>query len=185
MNKHLLRSQLRKARRALTSSQQQQAAVALCSQTLHQHAFRYAHHIAVYIANDGEISPHLIARTARKLGKQVYLPVVHGDCLRFRKASAGVKMWRNRFLIPEPVPKYAEVSANRLDLVLMPLVGFDKCGNRLGMGGGFYDRTFACDLLRPKLVGLAHHLQEVDSLAVDNWDIPLNAVATDRQWLSV
>ncbi len=94
-------------------------------------------------------------------------------------------MWRNRFLIPEPVPKYAEVSANRLDLVLMPLVGFDKCGNRLGMGGGFYDRTFACNLLRPKLVGLAHHLQEVDSLAVDNWDIPLNAVATDRQWLSV
>ncbi|WP_019601291.1 5-formyltetrahydrofolate cyclo-ligase [Teredinibacter turnerae] len=185
MNKYLLRSQLRKARRALTSSQQQQAAVAICSQILHQHTFRSAKNIAVYIANDGEISPHLVARTARKLGKQVYLPVVQRDRLRFRIAPAGAKMWRNRFQIPEPLPKYADVPGDCLDLVLMPLVGFDKWGNRLGMGGGFYDRTFACNHLRPKLVGLAHHLQEVDSLLVDNWDIPLDAVATDRQWLSV
>jgi 5-formyltetrahydrofolate cyclo-ligase len=76
-----------------------------------------------------------------------------------------------------------------LDLVLTPLVGFDHKGNRLGMGGGYYDRSFAFLLRRqnwkkPRLVGLAYDFQQLDKLPAKNWDVPLTAVATDTHWHS-
>jgi 5-formyltetrahydrofolate cyclo-ligase len=65
----------------------------------------------------------------------------------------------------------------------MPLVGFDKAGNRLGMGGGFYDRSFAFKQKRhscqPKLIGLAHSIQQVDNLSVQGWDIPVDNIVTE------
>src|SRR5690606_40461575 len=82
---------------------------------------------------------------------------------------------------PDPIQAFSSVPARRSpDL---PLVAFDARGNRLGMGGGFYDRTFAraprARTLRPRLVGLAHHFQQVASLPAEPWDIPLDAIATD------
>jgi 5-formyltetrahydrofolate cyclo-ligase len=83
------------------------------------------------------------------------------------------------------------MSAQLLDVVLMPLVGFDRTGARLGMGGGFYDATFAfkqklstgskTSTGKPALIGLAHACQQVESLATDTWDIPLFAIATDKE----
>ncbi len=76
-----------------------------------------------------------------------------------------------------------------LDIILLPLVGFDRYGNRLGMGGGFYDRTLArlnhCDMKRPLLIGLAHHCQEVEQLQTQSWDIPLDIIATDKELIRI
>lgn len=96
----------------------------------------------------------------------------------------------NRFGIPEPQQGPAhKLPTHLLDVVLMPLVGFDRAGSRLGMGGGFYDTTFAFKQQNPKgkplLIGLAHSCQEVDSLQADNWDIPLGAIATEKEVLPI
>ena len=69
----------------------------------------------------------------------------------------------------------------------MPLVGFDPEGGRLGMGGGFYDRSLAyrnrhAYCRKPALLGLAHECQKVDRLALASWDVPLEATVTDRAW---
>lgn len=147
-----------------------------------------ARHIAVYLPNDGEIDPAFFMVLAQQLGKTCYLPVLHPiltNRLWFSRYTTRTPMHHNRFGIPEPHrPKVNDRRAPwAMDVVLLPLVGFDANGGRLGMGGGFYDRTFAytrhhCGP-RPRLIGLAHALQEVERLPVASWDIPLEAVVTD------
>jgi 5-formyltetrahydrofolate cyclo-ligase len=79
------------------------------------------------------------------------------------------------------------VPLRKLDVVLLPLVAFDRRGNRLGMGGGFYDRTFAPRgrgrVSAPRLIGLAHGFQQVAELVDQPWDVPLRGVLTDSGWL--
>ena len=106
----------------------------------------------------------------------------------FRRYRPGEKLVANRFGIPEPPHRRGNtLSAKQLDVIFLPLVGFDAAGNRLGMGGGFYDRTLSQlpARNRPLLAGLAHDVQRVDKLPVQRWDIPLDAVVTDRRiyWL--
>ena len=92
----------------------------------------------------------------------------------------------NRYGIPEPNCHANEwIEPHQLDLVLMPLVGFDSEGNRLGMGGGYYDRSFAFltqpgSIQKPHLLGIAHELQRVDTLPHEAWDVPMNAVVTEQ-----
>ena len=96
-------------------------------------------------------------------------------------------MIRNRFGIPEPdVRGGGLIAARDLDLVIVPLLGFDKACNRIGMGGGYYDRSFAFarrleHISAPFMLGFAHEAQRVESLQVRPWDIPLDAVATQRR----
>ena len=92
----------------------------------------------------------------------------------------------NVFGINEPKPHKPRLTAKHFDAVLMPLVAFDRNGNRLGMGAGFYDRSFAfrnqtAQLKRPLLIGLAHHSQEANSIISDSWDVTLDAIITDRE----
>ena len=151
-------------------------------------AVRRARHIAVYLPNDGEIDPGFFILLAQRLGKVCYLPVLHPvltNRLWFCRFDSLTPMRHNRFGIPEPKrPRSDQKRAPwSLQLVLLPLVAFDAKGGRLGMGGGFYDRTFAFTRRsrgpRPRLIGLAHSLQEVERLPVAGWDIPLEAVVTD------
>ena len=77
-----------------------------------------------------------------------------------------------------------------MDIIFVPLVAFDRNGNRLGMGGGFYDRALAftqnsTNLSRPLLLGLAHHFQEVERLTSKKWDIPLNGILTDQEFIKI
>ncbi len=98
-------------------------------------------------------------------------------------------MVTNRFGIPEPQARHGAHPARRLpawalDLILLPLVGFDDDGQRMGMGGGFYDRTLAFTRRpgpRPHLIGLAHECQRVESLPVAPWDVPLDAIVSDAR----
>ncbi len=104
------------------------------------------------------------------------------------------KLRLNRFGILEPQLGINTVAPVwTLDIILLPLVGFDRGGNRMGMGGGFYDRTLAQfnvnqgnkGLKRPLLIGLAHHCQEVEQLQVQSWDIPLDIIATDKELIRI
>ena len=186
-----LRRMLRKARRALTPSEQRQAALGLYRQLAQHPLFRRAKHIALYLPTDGEIDPRLLLRAAQRRGKATYLPVLSAwprTKMVFQRVRPGEKLLPNRFRILEPrvnISRQRKVWA--LDLVLLPLVGFDDAGGRLGMGGGFYDRSLAYLARRqswrkPTLLGLAHECQKVERLAQASWDVPLAGTVTDKHW---
>ena len=186
-----LRRMLRKARRALTPSEQRKAALGLYRQLAQQPLFRRAKHISLYLPTDGEIDPRLLLRAAQRRGKATYLPVLSAwprTKMVFQRVRRGEKLQPNRFRILEPrvnIGQQRKVWA--LDLVLLPLVGFDDAGGRLGMGGGFYDRSLAYLARRkswrkPTLLGLAHECQKVERLAQASWDVPLAGTVTDKQW---
>lgn len=186
-----LRRQLRAARRALTPAQQRQAAQGLYRQLAQHPLFRRARHIALYLPNDGEIDPRPLLREAQRRGKRTYLPVL-SDWPRtkmvFQQVRRGEKLRPNRFGISEPrIQRARQRTIWALDLILLPLVGFDDEGGRLGMGGGFYDRSLAYRARRtvwqaPVLLGLAHECQKVERLAQASWDVPLQGTVTDRAW---
>lgn len=188
-NRKLLRQELRQRRRALGRPAQKQASKALCRHFCHSPDWIRATGIALYWPNDGEIDPRPLAKRAWAQGKQVYLPVLsphRQDELLFLRWKHGDRLKKNRFGIPEPV-RTPSTPLWTLSLILMPLVGFDPLGNRLGMGGGFYDRTLARLRGRPhhpRLIGLAHACQEVDRLPAEPWDYSLHAIATDTRLLS-
>lgn len=186
-----LRRMLRKARRALTPSEQCQAALGLYRQLAQHPLFRRAKHISLYLPTDGEIDPRLLLRAAQRRGKATYLPVLSAwprTKMVFQRVRPGDKLSPNRFGILEPrVNVHQQRKVWALDLVLLPLVGFDSEGGRLGMGGGFYDRSLAYLARRkcwrkPTLLGLAHECQQVDRLAQASWDVPLAGTVTDKHW---
>lgn len=184
-----LRRHLRASRRALNPLQQEQAAIRLAN-TLRKHPrVMGARNIALYLPNDGEIDPGIFMAQTRRRNVNFYLPVlhpIHSGQLAFCRYDEQTPMKPNRFGIPEPVFHCRRIRpAWSLDVVLMPLVGFDPDGGRLGMGGGFYDRSFAFTRVRPRLrpalIGLAHELQRVERLPVEPWDIPVDAVVTEER----
>ena len=189
LDRSQLRKHLRSLRRALSFEQQQQAAEALALNLLRHPDLYRARHVAVYLPNDGEIDPRPYVDLARRRGVHFYLPVlhpIHTGRLVFSPYDDGVVLRPNRFGIPEPEFRHGlRRPVWALDAVLFPLVGFDEQGGRLGMGGGFYDRTFAFSRhrprLAPKLIGLAHECQKVTALPIEPWDVPLHGVVTDRR----
>lgn len=190
MNRQQLRQYIRARRRSLTQQQQRIAATNLCRTICQRSDFIRAKSIAIYLANDGEINPKPIIETCWKLGKRVYLPVLHPtrhNCLWFVPYTHHTPMTKNKYGIEEPRLNPSQRKAPwSLDMVLLPLVAFDAMGNRMGMGGGYYDRTFSFKrqngyLTGPKLVGLAHEVQRVDQLPIESWDIPLAAIVSDKQ----
>lgn len=148
-------------------------------------------HISLYLPTDGEIDPRLLLRAAQRRGKATYLPVLSAwprTKMVFQRVRPGDRLLPNRFRILEPrVNAHHQRQVWALDLVLLPLVGFDDVGGRLGMGGGFYDRSLAYLARRqswrkPTLLGLAHECQKVERLAQASWDVPLAGTVTDKQW---
>lgn len=184
-----LRRQLRERRRALTPSEQAQASQWLLRKLMSVPQVLRSQHIALYWAMDGEIDLAPVAEQLWKMGKHCYLPVLHPHQERqlwFVKYLPDSPLKPNRFKIPEPDYRCGQkLPAHLLDVVLLPLVGFDASGARLGMGGGFYDTTFAFKQQKPKgkpwLLGVAHSCQQVDTLTTASWDIPLHGVVTDRE----
>ena len=145
-----------------------------------------------YLPVRGEADPRGIRRRALPR-QQFYLPVLspfrHDKRLWFIRWNAQTRFRLNRFRIPEPLPRYRQQRAARwLDLVITPLVAFDRSGTRMGMGGGFYDRTFAfkrratLHTSRPPLIGIAYDFQAIDKLVRQPWDIPLNGLVSETQF---
>lgn len=191
MPKQTLRRQIKQQRQALSQQQQHTAEHSLTTLLLQQPAINTSQHIALYLPHKGEISLQAFAKKAWEAGKNLYLPVINpthssnpeAPSMRFKLWEASTPLIKNNFGIAEPNTEQC-INPEQLDLVLMPLVAFDKKGNRLGMGGGFYDKTFAFKKTNPQqkplLVGIAHAFQEVDALSTNSWDVTMNGIATDK-----
>lgn len=195
IDRRQIRRHMRQQRRSLSPRERRQHAANLLTTLKKQLWFHRARHIALYLANDGEMDPQPVIDHCWAQGKTVYLPVLHPvrkNRLWFTEYRPDTPMCKNRFGIPEPVhPHTRKHHAWSLDLVLMPLVAFDGKGNRLGMGGGFYDRTFErlnSHLKKRqshfsgqcRLIGLAYDFQQVEQLPHQHWDVPLYGIATNR-----
>lgn len=146
--------------------------------------------LALYMASTEELDVGELLERACRRKRVVYLPVIIGrrKPLTFRRAT---RRWAtNRYGIREPARGEPVCQARFLSVVVMPLVAFDAQGHRLGMGGGYYDRTMAfrrlrCAWRRPLLIGAAYACQEVTQLQAMAWDVPLDAVVTEKGWLAV
>lgn len=188
-NKPALRKELRERRRALSPEQQTFASQALTNSLSRHPWLMSARHIALYWPADGELDTRPLAHWAWQHRKKCYLPVLHPWQLRllwFTPFKPDTRFKPNQFGIPEPIRhQAAPLSPLHLDVVLLPLVGFDQYGGRLGMGGGFYDTSFAFKrrqpgFTKPRLIGVAHSCQEVAKLPLEPWDIGLDGVVTEE-----
>jgi len=184
-----LRSELRRRRKLLSPAGQHAAAERLYRRVVSWNLFLRSRRMAFYFASDGEIDPLAILFRALQMGKACYLPVLsprqHGKVC-FAPFHQGDVLQPNRWGILEPVASQRKfIAPQSLNLVFVPLVGFDASGNRLGMGKGYYDRTFAFRTRSsgpsPRLIGLAHECQRADAIPVSEWDIPLDGVVSDQR----
>lgn len=177
-----LRRELRQRRRDLPARERIAAADGLAAQLLALPFLPAEGYVAGYWALDGEIALHSLQLKLPK-GLVWCLPVLYGEELRFAPWRPGDALVGNRFGIPEPdVSPSSALEPEAMALVLMPLVGFDARGARLGMGGGWYDRTFAFRKLAPApphLVGVGFDVQRLESLPAEEWDVVPDAICTE------
>lgn len=182
------RRQLRERRAALPAAQRIAAAQGLLQQLRSLPEFSVDQRIGGYFAVEGELSLHLVVAQCWREGKAFHLPVaMPGRQLQFAPYTAASEVLPNRYGIPEPQAASTHLlDPAALELVLVPLLGFDRHGHRLGYGGGFYDKSFAFLQQRerpslPLLVGIGYSFQEIDTLAPEPWDVRLDLIATERE----
>lgn len=184
-----LRKKIRQQRRNLSRKQQQHHQQAVTRLLSKQLFFLKSRRIAIYSHSDGEMHTDQIIRLIHQQKKLCYLPVLfpfQHNKLWFLPYRQNQRLRKNRFGINEPAHIKEKIKDWSIDIIFMPLVAFDTNGNRLGMGGGFYDRTLSAgkkltQMKKPLLIGLAHELQKTNQLMTNEWDIPLDAVLTEKK----
>ena len=182
--KNELRRKSQRARARLTTAKRDHASSQICDTVTRTGFFRRSRNIACYLPSDEEVDTWPIIARAFSMGKQISAPVLRKNgSMRFRELNADSRLSPNRFGLLEP-QEGAFVDPHRLDIVITPLVAFDSSGNRIGMGGGYFDRTFAFlkgrkTWLHPKLIGVAFDCQRVKFIAPKPWDIGLFRVVTE------
>lgn len=182
-----LRLSLAERRRALTPTERMAAAQGLrrCLEQLPEYLTDAR--VAGYWASHGELPLNLVIPPLTARGQQFLLPLIGKDRhLRFAPWQSGEDVQPNRYGIPEPVAPRELLEPFQLDLVLVPLLGFDRRGHRLGHGGGYYDRSFAflkqqTRPTEPLLVGIAYAFQELPQVEEEAWDVSLDFIATERE----
>ncbi|MGE3319706.1 MAG: 5-formyltetrahydrofolate cyclo-ligase [Candidatus Berkiella sp.] len=182
--KQQLRQRIRAKRLLLSDTVVHTCARAVTRHLLQQPEFRNAQHIALYMSFNNEISTQSIFDKALRLHKSCYLPsITSTHHLNFYKVDVDTLLCKNRFGIFEPRSHAKARYAHQFDLILVPLVAFDKALHRLGMGGGYYDRTFAFKppASKPYLVGLGYDFQKVNQLPYSNLDVSLDMVVTEKR----
>lgn len=187
-----IRLEYRKKRQQLSPLHQAEAASQILTSCLQSTGLPQAKTIACYIANDSEVNPQKIIQFCWQQGKRILLPVLHPFSkghLLFVEYHPNSATRKNIYGIDEPIVTSSNIcTLENIDLILTPLVAFDAKGNRLGMGGGYYDRTLAPirrDSIATQLIGLAHTCQQTDKIIADSWDIPLNGIATPKQFFNI
>ena len=194
-----IRQLIRTKRQNISHMDQKELSGDLLSQLTQRTDVLAAKNIAVYLANDGELDPMLFIHWCWQQNKNIYLPVIHPFSpghLLFLHYHQKSKMQTNKYGILEPKLDVRLIkSINDIDIIFTPLVAFDPTGNRLGMGGGFYDRTLSAwfkhyslvnkdkntyerKLTKPYPIGLAHDIQLIDAIPSEFWDIPLPEIVT-------
>ncbi len=137
--------------------------------------------LAFYHAKGSEAPTERLMMAAWETGKTVALPAMDSDCgMIFREFGPGDTIATGRFGVGEPPAANAKVDP---DILFVPLVGFDHGRNRLGQGGGHYDRYFA-KYPDPLRIGLAWSVQLCDAVPAEAHDVPLDAIVTEAELLS-
>lgn len=181
----LLRQKIRDLRKSISPELHAHYSSQLIDQFARSERIQKAECVALYFSVDGEIDTAGVIDWCLKRGKKVALPVLHpfskGNLL-FMNYDTNTIMVKNKYNIPEPELNVQYViPLNRIDILFTPMVAFDHEGNRLGMGGGYYDRTLQTyhqDHTGPYPIGLALDIQEVDALPTEIWDVPLPEIIT-------
>lgn len=187
-----LRDKHRRERADLSVDIVQSNSRGLCRHVSLLTEFKSAVHVAAYVAIRGEIDVGPLMHIAT--GKQYYLPVLQDGAMHFAPWGPGKPLLKKGFGLLEPdTDPSLWIKPAQLDLVLAPLVVFDSQCNRIGQGGGYYDRTFAFKKTvtnasastsvtsSPVLLGVAHESQREARLEPEQWDVPLDAVATEHK----
>ena len=191
IEKNNLRLTLQKQRRNLNVAQREILSRAICQQVKSSAVFQAAQHIAFYTPVKGEASPLLLQENKNKI---FYLPLLSSwkkHSLFFVKIDDKTQYRNNIYGIPEPFYQAKDIiPIEKLDLVITPLVAMDREGNRLGMGGGYYDRSFKFKKslthdAKPLLMGFAYDFQLVDILVAEKWDVPLNYLVTNKEFVVI
>ena len=187
-----IRKEVRKRRQLLTVLEREQYAEDLAGYFIKTSLFKNAKHIGLYLTNDGELDLMPTQVAAESFGKKCYLPVLlapYTNRLMFARYQLGDPLANNRYGIGEPVVAARNrIKPQQLDVVLMPLVAYDKSGNRIGMGGGYYDRTFGylkwrTNWKKPVLVGVAYSFQQRQKIKPQSWDVPLHYILNEQELL--
>lgn len=187
-----LRAQARAARRTLDEDDRAAAAAALAAHLLRQPELATARRIAAYVASGSEIDPLPTLHVLLARQTEIYLPHIEHTLPGMHFAHWNGDPHRlkpNRFGIPEPIVDTRELlGAENIDVILLPLVAFDRRGHRLGSGAGYYDRALVSRSNRPApplLVGVAYACQEVEAIPAEPWDIPMDAVTTEKGYFPI
>jgi 5-formyltetrahydrofolate cyclo-ligase len=184
-----MRAEMRAKRRALPSHARASASRQFARILRRANLLRPGRRIAVYVAHDSEADPSAIVRVARRNRCELYLPAIadyRRRRMEFHRYAIDTHLRPNRYGIAEPERSAASrIAARHLDLVLVPLVAVDAHGTRMGTGAGFYDRCLqhlraGRRWRRPKLIGLCYELQRVAQLDARAWDVPLDALLTEK-----
>lgn len=188
-DKRALRQSLRQQRAAVTSAERRRAGQQLRRLALHHRLLAHGRRVAFYLPAKGEIDLLPLIEQARMMGVEIYLPVVptRGQRKLFFTCLGNAEQWNlNRYGIAEYGRRNTpRLRANAMQQLFVPLLGFDRRGYRIGMGGGYYDASLAFLNLRrvwkqPRLIGVAFARQEVARVPAEAWDIPLDAILTEQ-----
>lgn len=187
-NKIEIRKTVRLARQKISLSDRKEAAERAHDLLVHSEIFIKSKHIACYIPMKNEFDTHPIIQAIWSANKDCYLPVLSKDqkkFLYFVQYQKNDVLHLNVLSVMEPDINQEHIEKENLELILMPLVAFDRQGGRIGTGGGYYDRTFSFLKnklsLKPFLMGVAFACQEVKIIPIDEWDIALDGVVTEKE----
>jgi len=182
-----IRRRMRAMRDSLSAQAIISASLAIADTLSHAPPIQRARYIGVYFAAFGEVDCGPFATRMEERGKTIFAPILRKNRLLFAPADSGQSTRLNRYGIAEPVYLESELrTAAELDVVIAPLVAFDNRLNRIGMGGGYYDRTLAFRKRRriwrrPLVIGVAYSFQRVGAIRAQPWDVPLDAVITEKE----
>lgn len=178
-----LRKTLRRRRIAIGRAQRKHCARRAALHLLHWRRLRQARHVAVYLSARSELSTAILIEYLMRQGRKLWAPVTGPDAgMHFVPLRRGGKLRRGSLELLQPARSRPRRNAARIDLILLPLLGFDARGHRLGSGGGYYDRALAGSRpgRRPLLVGYAYAAQEMNAIPAEPWDVRLDAVITEK-----
>jgi len=181
----IIRERLKEKRKNLTKKQSSELSHAIFLRIIRSSWIQEHSNIGIYYAINGEADTLKLIEFLWSNNQNAFLPVMNHNGLLFGNFAPNSDLNENTYGIPEPeLTKENQVSAHELDVVFVPLVAFDQNGYRLGMGGGYYDRTFEKklkdkNLTTPLLIGLAYEFQKQDNLVYQPWDVPLDMVVTE------
>lgn len=182
-DKQTLRKQLRQLRKNIPPRIKNHAATRAAQQLSRRGWLRGVRHVALYLSHGTELDTAPLLHLLRQHRLQLYVPKIGvNHDMHFVQLRKDTVLRRNRYGIAEPSSPRRQRSLKHMDLVILPLLGFDAHGHRLGMGGGYYDRALAfvrC-LGRPRLLGYAYAAQQVAEIPAQVWDICLDGVVTEN-----